>query len=35
VRLIEVFDAVDLEVIIQINHRLILDGLFIIAGTPK
>ncbi|KAI9170738.1 LOW QUALITY PROTEIN: Histidine--tRNA ligase [Paramyrothecium foliicola] len=30
----EVFRALDLEVIVKVNHRRILDGLFTVAGVP-
>ncbi|KAI5863327.1 histidyl-tRNA mitochondrial precursor [Durotheca rogersii] len=32
--IIEVFEALELEVSIKINHRQILDGLFAVAGVP-
>jgi len=31
----EVFEALDLDVTIKINHRLILDGMFEAVGVPK
>lgn len=30
----EVFRALDLEVVVKVNHRKILDGLFTVAGVP-
>ncbi|RDL39381.1 putative Histidyl-tRNA synthetase [Venustampulla echinocandica] len=32
--IVEVFEALELEVTIKINHRRILDGLFAVAGVP-
>lgn len=32
--IIEVFEALELDVVIKINHRQILDGLFAVAGVP-
>ncbi|KAI1195566.1 histidyl-tRNA mitochondrial precursor [Nemania serpens] len=32
--IIEVFEALELDVLIKINHRQILDGLFAVAGVP-
>lgn len=31
----EVFDALDLDVFVKLNHRKILDGLFRVAGVPE
>ena len=33
--IVEVFEALGLEVVIKMNHRQILDGLFATAGVPK
>ena len=33
--IVEVFEALELEITIKLNHRQILDGLFTIAGVPK
>jgi histidyl-tRNA synthetase len=32
--IVEVFEALQLETTIKINHRRILDGLFAVAGVP-
>jgi histidyl-tRNA synthetase len=32
--IVEVFEALQLEITIKVNHRQILDGLFAVAGVP-
>ncbi|KAH8895483.1 histidyl-tRNA mitochondrial precursor [Thozetella sp. PMI_491] len=32
--IVEIFDALELDISIKINHRKILDGLFAVAGVP-
>lgn len=32
--IVEVFEALDLDITIKLNHRKILDGLFAVAGVP-
>ncbi|KAM7207879.1 histidyl-tRNA synthetase [Naviculisporaceae sp. PSN 640] len=32
--IVEVFEALDLDITIKLNHRKILDGLFTVAGVP-
>lgn len=32
---VEVFEALELEITIKLNHRRILDGLFAVAGVPN
>ncbi|KAF2474406.1 putative histidyl-tRNA synthetase [Lindgomyces ingoldianus] len=33
--IVEVFDALQLDIAIKLNHRQILDGLFAVAGVPE
>ena len=33
--IVEVFEALGLDVVIRINHRKILDGLFAVVGVPE
>lgn len=33
--IVDVFEALDIDVTIKLNHRRILDGMFAVAGVPK